>query len=91
MKIQQTPPTYPPSFEMKYNRRIVQDTKSAYHTIDQIVLDNGNRLSIKTQYIGDSKLTKLSVLYDKFNKWVRSILRYYGTNNHKQTYTSKNI
>ena len=91
MRVQATPPAYPPSFEMKYNRRVVQDTKSAYHTIDQIFLDNGKRLSIKTQYIGESRLTKLSVLYDKCNNWIRSILRYYGSNNHKQTYKSRSI
>ncbi len=91
MRIQPVPPTVPeyPTFEMRYDHRVIKDTKNAYHTVDQIILDNGKRLSVKTQYVGDTKLTKLSVLYDKCNKWIRSVLRYYGANNNKQTYFSK--
>ncbi len=95
MRIPAIPPTVPddiefPTFDMRYERKLIQDTKHAYHTIDKIVLDNGKRISINTQYIGDGKLTKLIALYDKFDNWIKSILHYYGRNNSKKTYTSYN-
>ena len=69
MKIRPTQ-QYRPSFKMKWTQRQLNQTK-----LTKILLNNGNRLAIR-----ETPDYKLQTLYDKFNNWVKSKLKYFNEN-----------
>lgn len=80
----------PIPFMMNYNQKLIKDTTHSFRKIDNIQLNNGDKVFIQTQYLCDEKFTKLLSLRDKFGNWIKSILRYYSNGKVYKEYKSYN-
>lgn len=80
----------PIPFKMNYNQKLIKDTTHSFRKIDNIQLNNGDKVFIQTQYLCDEKFTKLLSLRDKLGNWVKSILRYYSNGKVYKEYKSYN-
>lgn len=80
----------PIPFMMNYNQKLIKDTTHSFRKIDNIQLNNGDKVFIQTQYLCDEKFTKLLSLRDKLGNWIKSILRYYSNGKVYKEYKSYN-
>ena len=75
---------------MNYNQKLIKDTTHSFRKIDNIQLNNGDKVFIQTQYLCGEKFTKLLSLRDKLGNWIKSILRYYSNGKVYKEYKSYN-
>jgi hypothetical protein len=80
----------PIPFMMNYNQKLIKDTTHSFRKIDNIQLNNGDKVFIQTQYLCGEKFTKLLSLRDKLGNWIKSILRYYSNGKVYKEYKSYN-
>ena len=65
------------TFKMKWSSHTHKTIDGYLSRLDEIILDNGKKLRITTEYKNGIKQTKLQYLIDSTGKWLKSKLYYF--------------